>query len=277
MIVDGRAIANSVYERLAPAAMAFSRPPRVDIVIVGDNPVIERFVRIKESAAQRLSIAMVQHRYTAAISEEALKDEINKIAAITASDGIIVQLPLPQTLNMQAVLDVIPTAKDVDMLSTVSMALFRDEKAVIIPPVAGAVKEILDSANIKVHGEEVLVLGFGQLVGKPVSILMRHNGAHVTVIDKPVSDLALHVSEALVVISGTGSPRLVTKAMVNARHVLIDAGTSESEGKLVGDIDPDAAGTAALFTPVPGGVGPITVAMLMRNLCILARERMKAE
>lgn len=277
MIVDGRAIANSVYERLAPAAMAFPRPPRVDIVIVGDNPVIERFVRIKESAAQRLSIAMVQHRFTAAISEEALKDEINKIAAIAASDGIIVQLPLPQTLNMQAVLDVIPTAKDVDMLSTVSMALFRDEKAVIIPPVAGAVKEILDSANIKVHGEEVLVLGFGQLVGKPVSILMRHNGAHVTVIDKPVSDLALHVSEALVVISGTGSPRLVTKAMVNARHVLIDAGTSESEGKLVGDIDPDAAGTAALFTPVPGGVGPITVAMLMRNLCILARERMKAE
>lgn len=277
MIVDGRAIANSVYERLAPAAMAFPRPPRVDIVIVGDNPVIERFVRIKESAAQRLSIAMVQHRFTAAISEEALKDEINKIAAITASDGIIVQLPLPQTLNMQAVLDVIPTAKDVDMLSTVSMALFRDEKAVIIPPVAGAVKEILDSANIKVHGEEVLVLGFGQLVGKPVSILMRHNGAHVTVIDKPVSDLALHVSEALVVISGTGSPRLVTKAMVNARHVLIDAGTSESDGKLVGDIDPDAAGTAALFTPVPGGVGPITVAMLMRNLCMLARERMKAE
>lgn len=220
---------------------------------------------------------MVQHRFTAAISEEALKDEISKIAAIAASDGIIVQLPLPQTLNMQAVLDVIPTAKDVDMLSTVSMALFRDEKAVIIPPVAGAVKEILDSANIKVHGEEVLVLGFGQLVGKPVSILMRHNGAHVTVIDKPVSDLALHVSEALVVISGTGSPRLVTKAMVNARHVLIDAGTSESDGKLVGDIDPDAAGTAALFTPVPGGVGPITVAMLMRNLCILARERMKAE
>lgn len=277
MIVDGRAIANSVYERLVPAVAAFPRPPRVDIVIVGDNPVIERFVRIKESAAQRLSIAMVQHRFTAAISEEALKDEINKIAAIAASDGIIVQLPLPQTLNMQAVLDVIPTAKDVDMLSTVSMALFRDEKAVIIPPVAGAVKEILDSANIKVHGEEVLVLGFGQLVGKPVSILMRHNGAHVTVIDKPVSDLALHVSEALVVISGTGSPRLVTKAMVNARHVLIDAGTSESEGKLVGDIDPDAAGTAALFTPVPGGVGPITVAMLMRNLCILARERMKAE
>lgn len=277
MIVDGKAIANSVYERLTPAAMAFPRPPRVDIVIVGDNPVVERFVRIKESAAQKLSIAMVQHRFTAAISEEALKDEIKKIADIAASDGLIVQLPLPQTLSTQAVLDVIPTTKDVDMLSSASMALFRDEKAIIIPPVAGAVKEILDSANIKVHGEEVLVLGFGQLVGKPVSILMRHNGAHVTVIDKPVSDLVVHVRESLVVISGTGSPRLVTKAMVNARHILIDAGTSESEGKLVGDIDPDAAGYAALYTPVPGGVGPVTVAMLMRNLCILARERMKAK
>ena len=102
---------------------------------------------------------------------------------------------------------------------------------------------------------------------------MRHNGAHVTVIDKPIADLAVHVRDALVVITGTGSPSLVTRAMVHERHILIDAGTSESAGKIVGDIDPAAASVARLITPVPNGVGPVTVAMLMRNLCILARAR----
>ena len=273
MIIDGKALANTVYEKLAQAMVHFPRTPQLDIVIVGDNPVVERFVRIKESAAKKLNIAVVLHRFTDAITEEALKEEIVNIGKHDACDGVIVQLPLPSSMNVQAVLDVIPVNKDVDMLSTTGVALFRDEKALIIPPVAGAVKEILDSANIKVHGEEVLVLGFGQLVGKPVSILMRHNGAHVTVVDKPIADLALHVRDALVVISGTGSPSLVTKEMILGRHILIDAGTSESGGKLVGDIDPAAASVAALFTPVPNGVGPVTVAMLMRNLCILARAR----
>jgi methylenetetrahydrofolate dehydrogenase (NADP+)/methenyltetrahydrofolate cyclohydrolase len=116
----------------------------------------------------------------------------------------------------------------------------------------------------------VLVLGYGRLVGKPVSILLRHNHAHVTVIDKPVPDLAQHVREAYVVISGVGSPALITPDMVGEGTVLIDAGTSESGGKIVGDIDPACAHNAKLFTPVPGGVGPVAIAMLFKNLLILA-------
>lgn len=277
MTIDGKSIAQSVYEKLARAIAVFPRPPRVDIVIVGDNPVVESFVRIKKSAAQRLNIVMIEHRFSDVVPEDALKEEIRKIAGLEESDGLLVQLPLPEKMNVQVILDVVPVEKDVDVLSTHAVALFADEKSKIIPPVAGAVKEILDSCNMHVVGKEVLVLGFGRLVGKPVSILMRHNGAHVTVIDRPVPNLAQLVKESDVVISGVGSPKLITRAMVLPMHVLIDAGTSESEGKVVGDIDPDAGEIADLFTPVPGGVGPVTVAMLFKNLCMLAKERMKSE
>ena len=218
MIIDGRKIANTIYEQLARAIAALPRSPRVDIVIVGNNPVIESFVGIKKRAAARLNIAMIVHRFPETISEELLKQEIARIAQMKDSDAVIVQLPLPQHMNAQALLDVIPFEKDVDMLSTLAIAQFANEQSKIIPPVAGAIKEILDEAHVSVHGDEVLVLGFGRLVGKPVSILLRHNGAHVTVIDKPVADLSRHVRESLVVISGVGSPNLITPAMITSAH-----------------------------------------------------------
>ncbi len=277
MIIDGRKIANTIYEQLARAIADLPRPPRVDIVIVGNNPVIESFVGIKKKAAARLNIAMIEHRYPEAITEDLLRQEIVRIVGINESDAVIVQLPLPPSMNAPLLLDAIPIEKDVDMLSTSAIAQFANEKSKIIPPVAGAIKEILDEAQVSVHGEEVLVLGFGRLVGKPVSILLRHNGAHVTVIDKPVADLCVHVKESLVVISGVGSPNLITPAMITSAHVLIDAATSESAGKVVGDVDPSCAPIARVFTPVPGGVGPITVAMLFKNLCVLARVRVKKE
>ena len=271
MIIDGKAIAADIEAQVSKALSGLSALPILAIVVVGKDPVIESFVRIKKRMGERLNITVVEYYFPDTISGEALKKKIEDIGNLETIDGIVIQLPLPPHIDAQAMLDAVPTEKDVDMLSRASVALFARGDAHILPPVAGAIQEILERTKVSVAGREVLVLGYGRLVGIPVSILMRHNQAHVTVIDREVLDLAEHVRESAIIISGVGKPGLITPEMLSPGVVLVDAGTSESGGKIVGDIDPCCADVASVFTPVPGGVGPIAVAMIFKNLCVLAR------
>ena len=273
MIIDGRQLARGVEERIAHTLAGMPRTPTLAIVVVGDDLVIERFVRIKKQVAERLGIPVVEKRFGAEITREELVREVKRCAEDGDIDGIVVQLPLPSTIDVDAVLRAIPITKDVDVLSRDAIAMFAQGDAPVLPPVAAAVQEILEHAHVNVSGEDVLVLGYGRLVGVPVSILLRHNGAHVTVIDREIPDLATHVRESRVIVSGVGKPGLILPEMLTAQCVLIDAGTSEAGGKVVGDADPRCADVAAVFTPVPGGVGPLAVVMLFKNLCVLARDR----
>lgn len=272
MIIDGRAIAADLKEKIASAIRARGVTPALGIVIVGEDPVIESFVRIKKKVGESLGVAIHEFRFPATITGEELVHEVATIGSRDDLDGLIVQLPLPAHVDVDQVLSAVPTAKDIDMLAHSSVVQFARGEAVILPPVAGAVQEILEREHISVEGKEVLVLGYGRLVGKPVTILLQHNHAHVTVVDKPIADLATHVRESDIVITGVGSPNLITPDMLGAHTVLIDAGTSEAGGRIVGDADPRCADVAALFTPVPGGVGPIAVAILFKNLVILSRQ-----
>lgn len=272
MIVDGKLIAAEVEERVRQSLVGATRVPTLAIVVVGKDPVIESFVRIKKRMGERLKIVVVEHYFPDTITGEALKKSIQEIGNSNEIDGVIIQLPLPLRVDTQAMLDAVPTEKDVDMLSRLSVASFARGDAQVLPPVAGAIQEILERAKVSVVGREVLVLGHGRLVGVPASILMRHNHAHVTVIDREIADLATHVRESDIIISGVGKPGLIRSEMLQEGAVLIDAGTSESGGKIVGDADSECASVASVFTPVPGGVGPIAVAMIFKNLCILARH-----
>lgn len=269
MLIDGRHIAEHLRGKLTLAAGQLEVSPTLAIVIVGENPVVESFVRIKKKFGESIGATILEFRFPSAISGEVLRGEVEALSQRTDVDGVIIQLPLPDTIDVDAVLNAVPVTKDVDMLSRESVALFRKGEAMIFPPVAGAVQEILERNNVSVEGMEVLVLGYGRLVGVPVSILLRHNHAHVTVIDKPVADLREHVRESALIISGVGKSGLITPDMLSGEPILIDAGTSESGGKIVGDIDPACGEFARLMTPVPGGVGPIAVAMLFRNLILL--------
>jgi methylenetetrahydrofolate dehydrogenase (NADP+)/methenyltetrahydrofolate cyclohydrolase len=242
-------------------------------VIVGDDPVIESFVRIKKKFGEAIGVTMHEFRFAGDIAVEKLKKEVAHIAARAELDGVIIQLPLPSTIDVQAIVNIVPAQKDVDVLSHDAMVQFANGEAIVFPPVAGAVAEILKRHEVAVEGKEVLILGYGRLVGRPVSILLRHNNAHVTVIDQPVADLATHVREADIIVSGVGRPLLITPLMLREGTILIDAGTSESGGKIVGDADPACNDVAKLFTPVPGGVGPIAVAMLFKNLLRLTKAR----
>ena len=275
MIVDGKKIAEEIREKLARIVSGFSVPPKLAIVVVGDNPVIESFVRIKKKVGESLGIVIAEERFAASVEPETLLSAIKKLAADETIDGIIIQLPLPPSIDIRAALDAVPTEKDVDMLSTESVAAFRRGDAPILPPIAGAIQEILERSKVNVAGKETLVLGYGRLVGVPASLLLRHNGAHVTVIDQEISDLAEHTRESDIIICGVGKPGMLKPEMLKDSVVLIDAGTSEAGGKIVGDAAPACADVASVFTPVPGGVGPIAVALIFKNLLVLAAARIK--
>ena len=292
MIINGRAIAADIRENVALALLQLPHKPALAIIIVGENPVIENFVGIKRRVGESLGVTIREHRFPQEISGEELEKRVRAIAANEGVSGVIIQLPLPAcaksdacprsfgrraagrpaAIPLQAILDAVPTTKDIDMLSRESVAAFRRGESNILPPVAGAIQEILERAKVSVAGKEALVLGHGRLVGIPAALLLRHNGAHVTVIDQEIANLGEHTKESDIIVCGVGKPGLLKPEMLKKGAVLIDAGTSEAGGKLMGDADPNCAEVASVFTPVPGGVGPITVAMIFKNLCVLARR-----
>ncbi len=272
MVVDGNMIAEGIREKVARVARSFPRPPTLAIVTVGEDPVVQSFVRIKKKVGASVGIPVVECHFPALVDEEALLRAVRRLGGKADVAGVIVQLPLPAMLDARRVLDAVPPEKDVDMLSTHSVAAFRRGDSPILPPVAGAVQEILEHHMVSVSGKEALVLGHGRLVGVPAALFLRHNGAHVTVVDKPIADLGVHVRESDVVVSGVGKPGIVRAEWLKPGAVVIDAGTSEAGGKLVGDAEPECAKKAGLFTPVPGGVGPITVALIFKNLLVLAKN-----
>jgi methylenetetrahydrofolate dehydrogenase (NADP+) / methenyltetrahydrofolate cyclohydrolase len=257
MKVDGRQIADGMYASLRARREGIARAPRLGIFVSGADPVIESFVRIKRRAADVLDIELERVDFDAQMGTDAACAAVSRLAGET--DGIIVQLPLPKGLDTDRILAAIPREKDVDGVNpSVSERLVQ-------APVALAVVEILRSESIEISGKRVVVVGEGRLVGRPAATLLRALGAEVRVVTLEkggTSDL----QEADIIVSGAGSSGLIKPAHIKEGVALIDAGTSESAGKVVGDADPTCAEKAALFTPVPGGVGPVAVAMIFRNL-----------
>ena len=273
MIVDGKLIAQLIKEQVASYTQTRHLPLVLGIVVVGDDSVIENFVRIKKRVAIDVGITLCEFRFPENIDGETLLREVTKIATDATLDGLIIQLPLPLHIETPTILNAVPLDKDVDMLSANALAEFSQGRAKILPPVAGAIQVILEHYRIGVAGKDVLVLGHGRLVGAPAALFMRHNNAHVTVVDKAIAHLAHLTLEADIIISGVGQPGILKPEMLKKGVVLIDAGTSEDGGKIIGDADPRCADVAAIFTPVPGGVGPITVSMIYKNVSMLTRAR----
>lgn len=274
-MVDGTAIAAMLREKVARTVKSFSQLPALAIVVVGEHPIIAQFVRMKKRVGEALGISVVEYHFPETVDEGALRRAVGRLGRDHRIAGIVVQLPLPPTFHAKAILDAVPVEKDVDMLSTEAVAAFRRGDSPILPPIAGAIQEILEHHMVSVAGKAVLVLGHGRLVGAPAALFFRHNGAHVTVVDKPIADLAEHVRESDIVVTGVGKPGILRAEWLKPGAVVIDAGTSEAGGKVHGDADPTCRERAALFTPVPGGVGPITIALIFKNLLVLAKEQAK--
>lgn len=266
MIVDGRAIASRILKEAREAGEVFGRPLVVDVISVSPSPATESYLKIKTARAKDAGMELRVTKLSASSTEE----EIRIAVQGAKGDAVIVQLPLPQALDTKRVLDAIPQEKDADVLSSISQQAFLETDEGLIPPVALAVLEILQVSGVDPKGKSVAVIGQGMLVGRPVSILLTRLGAKVDAFDKD-DDYRERLKNYEIIISGAGVPGLIQPEMIQKGAVIIDAGTSESHGAIVGDANPSCSEKASVFTPVPGGVGPVTVACLFKNVVRLAK------
>lgn len=259
MIVDGRAIASAILEDVRSGHTGM---PVVRAVVVAPSAATESYLSIKAARAKEAGMTLEVVR----LMDDATPEDV--IAAVQApgADAVIVQLPLPDHLDQTVILDSIPERADADVLARSTYERFlKGETGARMPPVAAAVAEILSQSGVSVEGKRAVVVGQGRLVGEPAAAFLRNHGASVEVMTREQGDLSL-LTQADIIVSGAGSPGLIRPEYLKEGVVLIDAGTSEQGGAIVGDADPACAAVASVFTPVPGGVGPVAVACLFRNV-----------
>lgn len=271
MIVDGRAIRDELLQQVKQEVAVLGRPFSLGIFVShAPDFATESFIRIKKRAADAIGIEIVEYAIREDATTESVIADIARVAE--KHDGIIVQCPLPPAFDIDQIRNAVPIAKDVDALSDAAIAAFESGDAKILTPVVAALAEICKRGDVTLNGKNAVVLGHGRLVGKPAATWLRLQGADVTVLDKSSPDIDA-IQHADILVLGAGVPGLVTPSMIKDGVILFDAGTSEAEGKLAGDADPACADKATLFTPVPGGIGPITVAFIFKNLARLATSK----
>lgn len=257
MHVDGRALAAQLQQQLTTTVAAMApQVPRLGIVACNPDTVTGQYLHLKQTKAEAVGIAVQQVVLSPASTTAEVVAAVEELAATV--DGLVVQLPLPPTIDRTQVLAAIPSHVDVDAL--------RGAESQFVSPVARAMAVILHEHNVTVAGKQVLVFGAGTLVGQPAAAWFRSQGATVSIMTADDTVTPETVWEADIVVLGAGHPGLLTPEMVTANMIVLDAGTSEASGRVRGDADPACAAKVALFTPVPGGIGPITIATLLENV-----------
>lgn len=264
MRIDGKAIAEEVRLELKAQVEKMYTPPVLAVIVAQESFVVRKFVDIKEAFAESIGVKVVEKKLGTLSTQQDLLKEI--FHASQESDGIIVQLPLPGQMEVDGVRQILPASHDVDLLGVTAYGEFVENRLPILPPVVGAIAEILSRNGYALKGRKVAVIGEGRLVGAPAAEWAKHQGAVVSVLTRNSQASAATLRDSDVIISGAGVPGLIKPSMLKEGVLIFDAGTSDVGGKLMGDVDPECESKAALFTPTPGGVGPITVAMVFRNL-----------
>ncbi len=272
-IIDGKKISTELLEQIQNEVKALPFTPIFCDVLVGNDPSSVQYVQMKMKRAESVGIQFHNANFKESITTEELVKEIHALNAIPHMCGIIIQLPLPAHIDRQVVLDAINPNLDVDCLGSVASEKFYNNENPIGLPTAHACMMILDSLQLPLEEKNILVLGQGMLVGKPVTALLEFRGLHPHIADATTENKTELVKNADIIISGIGQGKYITGDMVKEGVVLIDAGTSESNGAIVGDVDTESVrNVGAVLAPVPGGVGPVTVAMLLSNVLQVAKK-----
>jgi len=272
MIIDGRKIASEVLLDLKQKVSQLPFVPVFCDVLVGEDPASKQYVRMKAMAAENIGIKFRAANFSADIPAGDLIAQIKTISHEPNMSGLIVQLPLPAGLQRQEILDAIEPEIDVDCMGHKNLKDFYEEKIFFVPPTAAAIMAILDSLDVDLSAKIFLVMGQGELVGKPVAFLLKRKGFDVNIADINTKNTDELLKSSDVVISATGKAGLITGGKIKPGAIVIDAGTSESNGGIVGDADfISVLSVASYLSPVPGGVGPVTVAMLLGNVVKAAK------
>jgi methylenetetrahydrofolate dehydrogenase (NADP+)/methenyltetrahydrofolate cyclohydrolase len=273
-IIDGRKIKDEILEEVKEGVLSLSFTPLFCDILVGNDISSIQYVKMKAKIAESVGIKFRTADFKDSATTEELIEEIENLNRVPHMCGIIIQLPLPEQIDKRSVLDVIKPSLDVDCLGSINSENFYNNNSAISYPTGLACMKILESLNIDLSQKKILILGQGSLVGLPVTHLLRTKGLDVTTVDTKTPDTETLIKNADVIISAIGKAKYIKGDMVKDGVIIIDAGTSEDNGAVVGDVDLESVMSKAFFvSPTPGGVGPVTVAMLLRNVLQVAKNK----
>ncbi|MCO4743347.1 MAG: bifunctional methylenetetrahydrofolate dehydrogenase/methenyltetrahydrofolate cyclohydrolase FolD [Proteobacteria bacterium] len=275
-LLDGRALSKKLNKALKYTVADWPRPPGLSVILVGADPASEVYVRRKGIVAGRIGLAHHQIDLPVDVGQEELLWNIDQLNADDSVDGILVQLPLPKGLDADAVMARIAPEKDVDGFTATSAGKLAQGQPHLVPCTPKGVMELLADAGVELSGKTAVVVGRSNIVGRPMAQLLEQANCTVTVCHSRTQNVAEHVGRADIVVAAVGRPHFVKGAWIKPGAIVIDVGINRLEdGSLVGDVETDAAAErAAAITPVPGGVGPMTIAMLMANTAAAAKSRL---
>jgi methylenetetrahydrofolate dehydrogenase (NADP+)/methenyltetrahydrofolate cyclohydrolase len=270
IVVDGLALANQLRDEMAAEiqeiTQAGHRPPQLTVVLVGDDPASRSYIKGKQRACARIGADSAEYLLPESTSEKELLDLLDQLNRDDAVDGILVQLPLPKQISPEVIAEAIDPAKDADALHPLNFGRLLLGTAKLISCTPLGVMAILERHGVQIAGAHAVVIGRSNIVGKPISILLQQQNATVTMCHSRTKDLAAVCRSADILVAAAGSPRMVKADWIRPGAAVMDVGVSEVDGKLVGDVDFDAAqGIAGLITPSRRGIGPMTITMLLRN------------
>jgi methylenetetrahydrofolate dehydrogenase (NADP+)/methenyltetrahydrofolate cyclohydrolase len=276
-IIDGVKLAATIRENVAQRAATLTAAgvkPGLAVILVGSDSASQVYVRNKVAACEKAGLYSVLEQYDADMTQEALLSRIRELNVDASIHGILVQLPLPAHIDAHQVIETIAAQKDVDGFHVSNAGLLMTGKPLFRPCTPYGVMKMLESEHVPLRGAVAVVIGASNIVGKPMAMLLQSAGATVTICNSKTKELSWHTRHADILVVATGKPRMIDASMVKPGAIVIDVGINRgADGKLCGDVDFDSVKTVAgAITPVPGGVGPMTIAMLLVNT-IEAAER----
>lgn len=275
-VISGKVVSAKVKERVKAETEALSEKgivPGLAVVIVGDDPASRIYVNNKKKACAEVGFYSEEYALPAETSQEELIELIGRLNVKKDINGILVQLPLPKHIDENKVIETISPIKDVDAFHAVNVGKIMQGNYNFLPCTPAGVMELLSSENIEISGKNCVVIGRSNIVGKPMALLLLHQNGTVTICHSRTKNLSEICASADILVAAVGRPKFVTNDMVKDGAVVIDVGINRDEnGKLCGDVDFDSVESKASYiTPVPGGVGPMTIAMLMKNTLTAAK------
>ena len=274
--LDGKALAQRTRDEIAKQVAELKTrgvTPGLAVILVGNDPASEIYVRNKGIACEKAGMRSETVRLPEEISQERLHEEIERLNADPEIDGILLQLPIPRHLDERQALDRIDPRKDVDGFHLVNAGKLLAGEKTVVPCTPKGIMRLIGEAGVPLVGKEAVVIGRSNIVGKPIALLLMQAGCTVTICHSKTVNLAGHTRRADILVAAVGKAGFVTPEMVKPGAVVIDVGINRVDGKVCGDVDPAVSAVAGYLTPVPGGVGPMTIAMLLENTVEAAEKR----
>ena len=266
-IMDGKSLSLEIQEEIKKTIKYEMIKPSVAVIQVGDNAASNTYIRNKQKACENVGIFFRHFKFDDGTPELTIINKIKELNNDEYVNGIIIQLPLPERYNEKRLVNQILNSKDIDGLTDINIGRLLNGKKSLVPCTPLGVMELLKKYNVNVEGKHVVIVGKGKLTGKPLAHLMLNEGATVTVCHSRTLNLASYTERADILVSATGLNKLITGDMVKKGVVVVDVGINYEDGHIAGDVDFNSVSKkASLITPVPGGVGPMTIAMLLKNI-----------